>query len=66
MDEDANTMSSFWYFLAAVFLALGLMYLGGYIGGSNQHRVYSAAEGVNQLTGSQPSASGGCASCKWY
>ena len=64
-------VSSFLYFLAAVVMLTGLLYIGGYIGNQSATTHYSVGSNMAKLVG-DPSHSddngsaGGCASCKWY
>lgn len=58
-------MSQFLYFIAAVVLLIGLLYVGGYIGHTDSSSVIATTQDMNQVI-SNSDSSGGCSSCKWY
>ena len=56
-------MHHFLYFLAAMVLLAGLLYIAGDVGHSPQQVVTASGQMDQLISGSD---SGSCASCKWY
>lgn len=60
-------MSSLMYFLGALVIAVGLLFMGGYIGTRNVDNMSRQVPlSVDGVIGHAAGSNGDCDTCKWY